>query len=205
MYYIRQAHFSDIPSIYEICLKTGASGKDASSLYNNPYLLGDYYAVNYLAFEPEACFVVSQNIDSEKDLALGYILGCANSINFNLWMEETWLPSLRKKYPLTTHAKTETEKKLVEKIHINHTTATLASLKEYPAHLHIDILPVLQGSGYGSRLIETFESYLKEKIVQGVHLGVDGQNQSAIAFYKKAGYEVLEEQDWGLLMGKKIV
>ena len=29
-------------------------------------------------------------------------------------------------------------------------------LGEYPAHLHIDLLPGVQGSGYGRRLIDTF-------------------------------------------------
>ena len=54
---IRNVEFSDIPYLYEICLKTGASGKDAAGLFYDPYLLGQYYAAPYAFFEKELCFV----------------------------------------------------------------------------------------------------------------------------------------------------
>jgi hypothetical protein len=55
---IRRAALSDLPYLYEICLKTGDAGKDASALFNDPYLMGQYYATPYLLFPAGICFVV---------------------------------------------------------------------------------------------------------------------------------------------------
>ena len=38
---------------------------------------------------------------------------------------------------------------------------------EYPAHLHIDLLPELQGQGWGRRLIDTLVAALRERGVRG--------------------------------------
>ncbi len=200
MHTIRQAHFSDTHSIYDICLKTGNNGSDATHLYKYPHLLGDYYALNYMAFESESCFVITEDAIKEPT-AQGYILGCTNSQAFNTWMETTWLPPLRKKYILSS-GKTETENTLINTLHEKHDTPILPVLQKYPAHLHIDMLPNMQGKGYGRKLIETFETFLRKKSVTGVHLGVSGENKSAIGFYQKMGFKVIEEQNWGLLMGK---
>ncbi len=198
MYTIRQAHFSDAHSIYDICLKTGNNGSDATNLYHYPHLLGDYYAINYMSFEREACFIVTEDKEST---AQGYILGCTDSKRFNEWMETTWLPPLRKKYTPAS-GKSETENTLIKTLHDNHNTPILPELKKYPAHLHIDILPSMQGKGCGKKLIETFETYLQKKNVPGVHLGVSSENKNAIGFYQKLGFEIIDEKDWGLLMGK---
>ena len=55
---IRNVNLSDIPYIYDICLKTGLSGKDATKEYSDPYILGQCYAAPYVHFEPNLCFVV---------------------------------------------------------------------------------------------------------------------------------------------------
>ncbi len=201
MYTIRQAHFLDTDSIYNICLKTGNNGRDASDLYIYPHLLGDYYAANYMTFENDACFVITEDEETKESTAQGYILGCTNSKRFNEWMETTWLPPLRKKYILTS-GKSETENTLIRTLHEDHNTPILPQLQKYPAHLHIDILPHLQGKGLGAKLIKTFEAYLQKKNIAGVHLGVSGENKSAIGFYQKQGFEIIDEKDWGLLMGK---
>lgn len=66
-------------------------------------------------------------------------------------------------------------------------------LRDYPAHLHIDILPEFHGQGIGTRLMNTFEDHLLENGVTGVHLYTSSLNRKAVPFYKKMGYAVLEE------------
>jgi ribosomal protein S18 acetylase RimI-like enzyme len=61
----------------------------------------------------------------------------------------------------------------------------------YPAHLHIDLLPELQGRGIGRRLIDTVLDRLREASVPGVQLGVDPRNTSAQAFYTRLGFAPL--------------
>ncbi len=44
---------------------------------------------------------------------------------------------------------------------------------EYPAHLHIDLLPETQGQGLGRGLMETLFAELTRRGVRGLHLGID--------------------------------
>ncbi len=200
---IRKAHFSDIPYLYDICLRTGKSGESAEESFFSPYLLGDFYAVNYMLFEQDSCFVV-EDLANNSITPLGYILGCCDSTSFATWMETKWLPVIRKRYPSTYIGKTQTENNLIKTVHTEYTFAQTSWNNEYPAHLHIDILPSLQGKGCGRLLLEIFSNHLIEQGVVGVHLGVSKENTSAIAFYVKMGFIILEEHEWGLIMGKKL-
>ena len=61
-------------------------------------------------------------------------------------------------------------------------------LKEYPAHLHIDILPEYQRMGFGKNLMEAFCEKLRHDEVGGVHLIMAGDNVEAEKFYGKVGF-----------------
>lgn len=63
--------------------------------------------------------------------------------------------------------------------------------KEYPAHLHIDILPAYQRRHIGKELMNTLFHHLKEQKVNGLMLSVSRDNKGAIAFYEKCGFRVL--------------
>ena len=62
---------------------------------------------------------------------------------------------------------------------------------KYPAHLHIDILDEYQGQGYGTKLIDTLLSRLREMKVPGVVLMAGGENNGAIRFYSRIGFKML--------------
>jgi len=199
---IRRAVLSDLPYFYDICLKTGDEGRDASSLFSDPYLLGHYYAAPYLAFQAGICFVAEYEYRPQ-----GYIVAVPDTVAFKQGMEEYWLPPLRKRYPRPfPPARSEKEKEIIDHIHERKFPVDIAEqpwLADYPAHLHIDLLPCLQGKGHGRILIDTLFNELAQKGVPGLHLGVGSSNQGAIAFYKKMGFSVLEEREWGLTMGKR--
>lgn len=58
---IRKYHPTDLTALYKICLLTGNSGKDATDLFSDSDLIGHFYAAPYAIFEPEICFVVTNN------------------------------------------------------------------------------------------------------------------------------------------------
>ena len=93
-YKIRQAHLSDLPYIYDICLKTGFNGKDTSGMISDPLIIGQYFAAPYLHFEIDTCFVVDKN-----SIPFGYILGVSSTEKYNQWLNTYWLPILRNRYP----------------------------------------------------------------------------------------------------------
>lgn len=194
---IRKYLSNDYNEIISICLRTGKSGKDASDLFNYPKLLGEYFAAPYVMHEPELCFVAAVN-----DKPVGYILGTKDSNKFSEWCECEWFPELRKKYSLDDEYKSTFEKRIVELIHTGYYPKK--ELAGYPAHLHIDILPVAQGKGVGRRLINAFLDKLKELNVSSVHLEVGKNNLNAIEFYKRLGFSVIHEYEYSIAFGMRI-
>ncbi len=201
---IRPAEDSDIPYLYDICLKTGDSGNDATGLFNDPLLLGQYYAAPYLFYDKSLCFI------AEEDLVpKGYVLA-ADTLTFNFWFGREWLPSLRRRYPADRSGKTCRSKFEEAMIQLVHSTVPFINprndpwIRKYPVHLHIDLLPDLQGKGCGRKLMDTLGEELHRRRCPGIHLGVSGNNTHAIGFYEKLGFSILRRESWGLIMGKAL-
>jgi ribosomal protein S18 acetylase RimI-like enzyme len=200
---IRPAAGSDIPYFYEICLKTGDAGKDATALFYDPWILGQYYAAPYLFFPGSLCFAAEN-----EGIPGGYILCAPDTEAFNRWMDTVWLPPLRQRYRQPYPAEkilSYFESNMIMLIN-RHPGADLLSswYGEYPAHIHIDLLPEIQGRGAGSALIETLLASLRKQGCPGLHLGVSRRNTGALAFYAKTGFTRLEEHDWGFTLGRRI-
>jgi len=187
---IRSYHPADMPMLYQICLETGESGGDATGSLDRD-ILGHIYAAPYATFEPGLCFVLTLN-----GVVCGYILGASDSQQFATWCEATWWPTLRLTYPLRDEADQSREAGLIRTIHTGYRISSVYD--EYPAHLHIDILPEGQGQKLGVRLIETFLNQLRAQGVSGVHLGVGKANRRAIAWYPRLGFNPVEENDRGI-------
>lgn len=174
----------DLNALYNICLQTANSGKDASHLFNNKELIGSYYSAPYGLFEADVCFVVCHNNE-----VCGYIVGCKSSEDFSKQCESNWFPMLRKKYPLGSDSISALNTRLISLTHEGYQPRP--EFKDYPAHLHINLLAHTQGHGLGVKLIKTFIDNLKKLNVSGVHLEVSSDNKAAIAFYEKIGFKVI--------------
>lgn len=199
MEHIRQAYSQDLPYLYEISLKTALSGLDGTDFFFDPFCVGHYYAAPYLFFEPDLCFVALNNNQRPS----GYIVGTSNTEAFNKWMQEVWLPPLRAQYRNRTQWKCKSEEQIVSMI-CKGPGEGIWEHVGYPAHMHIDLLPEVQGRGLGKGLMLTFFEAVKKKGVNGVHLGVDGRNTHAIGFYEKMGMITLKNLQWGTIFGKHL-
>lgn len=191
---VRAYREGDDAALYDVCLRTGADGDDASALYRDPCLLGEVYVGPYLRFAPEFAFV------AEDDEGVGgYALGTADTVAFEAACESSWWPALRRRYPLEETPLGTRDAELVRLIH--HPPAKPAELvRAYPAHVHVDLLPRLQGRGYGRRLMTTLFDRLARAGAAGVHLGVSARNTRAIGFYQHLGMDIRSRTDHGLIM-----
>lgn len=183
---IRPYRPADIDALYQICLQTGDAGQDATSRHDDPTLLGHVYAAPYGLFEPSLAFVA----EDESGVA-GYIVGALDSTAFEERLEKDWWPGLRARYPepppdLPSERWTP-DQRLAYIIHHPHRAADELAAR-YPSHLHINLLPRLQASGYGRRLIQTLTAALREQGSPGVHLSVGLGNQKAARFYEHVGF-----------------
>ena len=196
---IRPFHSADLTALYRICLLTGDNGSDATHLYHDPDLIGHFFAAPYALLEPELCFVLTAD-----EMPVGYILGCANSAEFYQTCEQQWFPTLRARYPKPTEPNNwkDGDKWIINLIHEG--ILPEGAPANYPAHLHIDLLPIGQKGGWGRKLMETFWAQLRKMDVPGVHLGVGKANANAVGFYQHIGYHIVEEGEFGFILGKHL-
>lgn len=194
---IRPFHPSDMYALYRICLLTGASGKDASHLFKDHELLGHMYAAPYAIFEPDLCFILTHN-----HAPVGYVLGTRDSASFAERCENEWFPTLRLRYPMPDPNDESRDAILIRRFHEDQRSRR--QIEGYPAHLHIDILPVGQNQGLGRGLIKTFIDKLRSLGVPGVHLGVAADNERAIRFYERVGFTRLPAEPPAVLYGMRL-
>ena len=194
---IRPYQSSDLAALYDICLLTADGGNDASQLCDDKELVGHFYAAPYGVFEPEVCFVVTQN-----DQPCGYIVGARCSSRFAARCESQWFPTLRAQYPLVAAAPVTLSDKVIKHIHNGYQPRP--EFSDYPAHLHINLLPATQGHGIGRKIMMAFIENLKRLQVTGVHLEVSTNNLAAIAFYEKMGFCKIAQFEHSIGYGLKL-
>jgi ribosomal protein S18 acetylase RimI-like enzyme len=195
---IRLYRPGDLPALNQICLRTGDSGEDASHLYRYPDLLGSFYVAPYAVLEPDLCFVLTR-----QDTPCGYILGTRDSAAFYERCEREWFPDLRRRYPLPDASDHSPDAQIIRLFYERHEVDP--ALAEYPAHLHIDLLPEAQGQGCGRRLMDRFLARLRESNVPAVHLGVSKRNTRAIGFYERVGFQRIKENRQSFALGQRLV
>lgn len=180
-YRIRRAEPRDTDALYEICLLTADSGVDASVLYSDRRLPGYIWAAAYGALEPEFAFVLS-----DGDRALGYVIAAPDTAAFEERLAHDWWPQVRIALtgfkPFTAHDQMALRRINTPDRH------DAEQLIDYPAHLHINLLPEAQSGGWGRRLIETELDALRRAGVRGVQLGVSPTNDRAKGFYEHLGF-----------------
>lgn len=184
---LRLARPSDRAACYEVCLRTGDSGRDASSLHSDPDALGNVYVGAYLALEPGLALVLEDTAG-----VCGYALGALDTRVFQARYVHEWLPPLRAKHEAPTPPATGWSRDQ-QLWHLYHHPELFVPepYAPYPSHLHIDLLPRAQGRGCGRSMMETLLSLLSDRGSVGVHLAMAADNRGAAAFYAKLGFREL--------------
>lgn len=182
---IRPYEAKDKENIRFICLET--ANKANGSEYERNFLLNtycDYYIEN----EPHNCFVAAD----ENDKAVGYILCTENFDAFS-------------KIFFTKYTENYIKFKGIYRLALKASVIEQKKYKtDYPAHLHIDLLPEYQQKGLGRQLIDTLCNHLKSKGVKGVMLSVFVGNKGAIRFYEKCGFTRVKKEITSIVFAKKL-
>lgn len=186
---LRPARPADQAAAYEICLKTGDSGRDATHLYpDDPAALGHLYVGPYLSLEPNLAFVLEDGAG-----VCGYLLGALDSARFYARLLAEWLPPLRARHPDPTGdpARWTPRHWLYHEFH-HFAPHYPPTFRAYPSHLHIDLLPRAQGRGLGRQMIGYLLALLTARGSPGAHLGLSAANERAYRFYRRLGFTELE-------------
>jgi ribosomal protein S18 acetylase RimI-like enzyme len=180
---IRPYRATDYDAVSSVCLLTAAGGEDATGQHVSDDLMPDIFARPYVLLEPEWAFVV------DDGSVRGYILCAPNTRDFVARYRSEWLPGFAQRYehiePPVTHDE------VIRHLGFWPERMLIPEVDEFPAHLHIDLLPELQGRGLGRALIDTLAGALRSAGTHGLHLTMDPANTSARAFYDRLGFEEL--------------
>lgn len=193
---IRRARIQDLPGTYRVALLTGDSGRDASALHRNPDLLGHVFVGPYIVGQPDLAAIVL-----DIDGVAGYVLGALDTRAFERWTEANWWPRLREDFPPRADRSPDAE--LIAAIHAPR-RAPESLVRDYPSHLHIDLLERARGAGSGRALIEWLLARLREGGSPGVHLDVATANANAIEFYLHLGFDKLGTDAEATVMGLRL-
>ncbi|MBQ3128797.1 MAG: GNAT family N-acetyltransferase [Oscillospiraceae bacterium] len=175
---IRPYEEKDKENVRFICLNSEGECKmtpDEQKFILTTYC--DYYIEN----EGINCFVA---VD-DNDRAIAYIICTEDFDSYRKVFVEEYIPRLDEDMVVwggNARNGASVSTKLQEKYK-----------KDFPAHLHIDVLPEYHRQGIGHRLVDTLSAHLKEKGVRGVMLTVGAENIRGQSFYKKYGFEFIEK------------
>jgi ribosomal protein S18 acetylase RimI-like enzyme len=195
---IRTARLEDEPDLIDICHRTGNPRIE-------PYLFGLRWCLDYLWHDTENCFVA---VDHNTNRVVGYIIGTLDSAAQVKRFNSIMRPKIKRHF---RHMRNKTIHDLtfyVTNRFINQ--GVLNNLfTEYPAHLHINLLPEYQRGGIGGKLLSAYEDNLRKKGIPGYHLGVAASNQVGISFYRKQGLDQLQTipkfgKPLALIFGRKL-
>lgn len=176
---IRPYNPNDRADVFDVCVRTGKGGLDATGLYSTDDLLPDIYALPYVDHEPELAFVADNG-----ERVVGYVIATADTRGFAEWFAESWWPAVALKY---AGSDSNAERAFLDGAE-DASGMLIDEVDAYPAHLHIDLLPEAQGQGLGRQLVDALRAALAERGIPGLHLTMGANNTNAGAFYDRLGF-----------------
>jgi ribosomal protein S18 acetylase RimI-like enzyme len=195
---IRPFRPGDEPALADICLKTADAGADGTGVLDDDDLWAEIFVLPYVERHPDCAFVV----ETGDGAVVGYVVAAPDTAAFEEWFRDEWWPRHAARWPRPVAA--ETRQDLILRYAYGRGPGGEDFGAEYPAHLHIDLLPEAQGHGLGRRLIETLVAELRRQHVAGVHLVASADNAGAIAFYPRVGFAPLPSPDGARAFGRAL-
>lgn len=197
---IREARMEDLEALGRIAYQTGFFGASAAAFFPSEQLFSDLWVRPYL------CGAGASNFVAEVDRRpIGYILGTRDLRAYQGWMlrhapEFLWR-ALSGKYSRFLGS-------LRYLLRLALYPSKLAPFDQFPAQLHINLLPESRGLGLGGQLMQAYLDCLGSKNVAGVQLSTTKENAAAVGLYEKFGFGVYREYlspVWRPWLGREVV
>ena len=186
---IRSYKPNDRLDVLRIYADTAVFGEPVETILEDRGLFSDAFTAYYTDFESDYLWVAC--IDDQVE---GYLTGCVDTISQRRRIiGRTILPLVWRiilgKYRLGW--KTFNYAKYIA-IGALRQEYPHVDLKEYPAHLHINVDADSRGRGLGRSLMTAYLDQLREIGVPGVFLDTTDLNETACSLYEAIGFELLD-------------
>lgn len=192
---IRPFRAGDEPELSRVCVLTADDGADGTGVLSDDEIWGEIFVIPYVVRHPDLAFVV----ETDDGRVAGYVVCAPDTSQFEDWFATEWWPRFAQRWPKPDIERTRQDGTLLYAYSRRAGAEPYADT--YPAHLHIDLLPEVQGQGWGRRLIETVMTELRARGVSGLHLVASDTNAGAIAFYPRVGFAALPSHEGAQAFG----
>jgi GNAT superfamily N-acetyltransferase len=148
--------------------------------------MGEIYSLPYVRLAPNLSILVCD----EAGVG-GFAVGAADTFAWETRLAREIWPALRDRYRGIEDIRV-TDPQLAERryrmIHCpSRTPATVTDT--FPAHMHLNLLPRLQGQGIGRTLCTGWIDMIADHGVTGIHVGVNRDNTGGVAFWRRMGFD----------------
>ena len=152
---IRGFRAGDEGDLADICVRTADAGADATGILADDRIWSEIFVLPYVARHPELAFVVESD-----GRVLGYAVAAPDTAAFETWFHDDWWPVHGARFERPGAGPRDVDV-------LAYADARRAGREpyaaDYPAHLHIDLLPALQRDGWGRRLVGAIVDALRER------------------------------------------
>ena len=185
--HIRLYQPSDLSSVRAICCDTADRGNPIDSLFPDREVFADLLMRYYTVYEPHALWVAQE----EGGQVVGYLTGCLNNYRYGRLMMWSVIPRTVVKairHGALRSLLTWRWARAGWSTWLRQKHRAGISLSNYPAHLHVNLLPDFRGQHIGQALVLRFLQQAHEVGVGGVHAAVRGDNLSSCRFFERLGF-----------------
>ena len=188
---IRSYEPNDRLDVLRISADTAVFGEPVEAILDDRQVFCDAFTVYYTDFESDYLWVACVG-----DHVVGYLTGCVDTISQRRRIiGRTILPlvgrTIQGKYRLG--GKTFIYAKYMI-LGVLREEYPHVDLKQYPAHLHINVESAVRGRGLGRSLMTAYLDQLREMGVPGVFLDTTDLNDAACRLYEAIGFELLDRR-----------
>ena len=178
----------DRAAVRRICFDTGYMGDPAAWFWRDVDSWADMFCGYYVDCEPESAFVIETD-----GVVTGYLLGAIDA-------SKAWNPAtvagrhiVRRGIAFRPGTARFVWRTILDgAVDIATRRVKPSDLEfsdpRYPAHLHVDLLPVARGRGLARRLVHEWFTRLHDASITGCHLQTLAENTRAIAFFEANGF-----------------
>lgn len=178
----RPASPTDRAALGVVAFRTGFFGEPADVYFPQPDLFAALWMDPFLTHAGCCCFVCEE----EREV-VGYVVGACDVGEYRKQLVAAVLRAawgvLRGRYPGWRGCVPFLLRGLVS-------PSRQAPWRDFPAQLHLNLLPAARGQGAGRALLERYLGCLEAAGVRGVQLSTTLENVAAVALYRSTGFEV---------------
>ncbi|MCP4379052.1 MAG: GNAT family N-acetyltransferase [bacterium] len=190
-YFIRPLRRSDRRAMRDICVATAWMGDPGAGHVPDGWIWAEFWTRYFTDREPQNSFALC---DSGKECVAGYLMGTSDARRFDRYIPflipGIILRTIRKR--LISRCQTRAGiLAMLKSIVSGQMDIPPALVRQYPATMHIDMLPEARGQRYGVKLYELFVNKMLSLGVAGIHAQTLSVNKPITRFCQTAGFTLV--------------